>query len=85
IINQETRNLTKKEAALLEQLILNVNLPVKRETLLNKIWKDNSYFAGRSMDVYITKLRKYLSDDPNVEIQNMHGVGFKLVIKSTTK
>ncbi|HMU98695.1 MAG TPA: response regulator transcription factor [Chitinophagales bacterium] len=85
VINQETRNLTKKEAALLEQLILNVNLPVKRETLLNKIWKDNSYFAGRSMDVYITKLRKYLSDDPNVEIQNMHGVGFKLVIKSTTK
>lgn len=81
----DIRNLTKKEAALLEQLILNVNLPVKRENLLNKIWKDNSYFAGRSMDVYITKLRKYLSDDPNVEIQNMHGVGFKLVIKPAKK
>jgi len=80
---KDSRALTKKEAALLEQLVLNANFPVKRETLLNKIWKDNSYFAGRSMDVYITKLRKYLAEDPNVEIQNMHGVGFKLVISDS--
>jgi DNA-binding response OmpR family regulator len=75
----EEKALTKKECALLEQLVININSPVKREVLLNKIWKDDSYFAGRSMDVYITKLRKYLSLDDSVEIQNMHGVGFKLV------
>ena len=49
--------------------------------MLLKIWKDDSYFAGRSMDVYITKLRKYLKDDADVEIQNVHGVGFKLIIR----
>jgi DNA-binding response OmpR family regulator len=46
---------------------------------LNKIWYDNSYFNARSMDVYITKLRKYLKEDPDVELINVHGVGFKLV------
>ena len=78
----ETSSLTKKEAALLEYLAKHVNHPVRREDMLVKIWKDDSYFAGRSMDVYITKLRKYLKEDPNIEIQNVHGVGFKLAIKS---
>ena len=78
----ETSSLTKKEAALLEYLVKHVNHPVRREDMLVKIWKDDSYFAGRSMDVYITKLRKYLKEDPNIEIQNVHGVGFKLAIKS---
>lgn len=77
-IHHTIRQLTKKETALLEQLVANLNQPVKREFLLNKIWKDDSYFAGRSMDVYITKLRKYISEDTTIEIQNMHGVGFKL-------
>lgn len=77
----EVTSLTKKEAALLEYLAKYANQPVKREDMLVKIWKDDSYFAGRSMDVYITKLRKYLKDDPNLEIQNVHGVGFKLMIK----
>jgi DNA-binding response OmpR family regulator len=74
-------SITKKEAALLEYLAKNANQSVKREDMLMKIWKDDSYFAGRSMDVYITKIRKYLKDDPNVEIQNVHGVGFKLLLK----
>jgi DNA-binding response OmpR family regulator len=73
-------SLTKKESALLQFLAKHVNQPVKREDMLVKIWKDDSYFAGRSMDVYITKLRKYLKDDSNVEIQNVHGVGFKLAV-----
>ncbi len=73
--------ITKKEAALLEYLAKHINQPVRREDMLVKIWKDDSYFAGRSMDVYITKLRKYLKDDPNIEIQNVHGVGFKLAVK----
>lgn len=72
--------LTKKEAALLEYLARYANQPIKREEILRSIWNDDSYFAGRSMDVYITKLRKYLKDDPKIEIQNVHGVGFKLCI-----
>jgi DNA-binding response OmpR family regulator len=78
---KETISITKKEAALLEYLAKNMNQPVKREDMLVKIWKDDSYFAGRSMDVYITKLRKYLKEDTNIEIQNVHGVGFKLIVK----
>ena len=70
--------LTKKEAGLLEYLARYANQPIKREEILRSIWNDDSYFAGRSMDVYITKLRKYLKSDPNIEIQNVHGVGFKL-------
>jgi len=75
---EEVYTLTKKEAALLEYLARYANQPVKREEILRSIWKDDSYFAGRSMDVYITKLRKYLKADSNIEIQNVHGVGFKL-------
>lgn len=70
--------LTKKEAGLLEYLARYANQPIKREEILRSIWNDDSYFAGRSMDVYITKLRKYLKSDPKIEIQNVHGVGFKL-------
>lgn len=81
IKGEEVTSLTKKEAALLEYLARHANQPVKREDMLVKIWKDDSYFAGRSMDVYITKLRKYLKDDPSIEIQNVHGVGFKLLLK----
>lgn len=76
----ETFTLTKKEAGLLEYMARRMNQPVKREEILMSIWKDDSYFAGRSMDVYITKLRKYLKNDPHVEIQNVHGVGFKLSV-----
>jgi two-component system response regulator VicR len=72
--------LTKKEAALLEYLARYANQPIKREEILRSIWNDDSYFAGRSMDVYITKLRKYLKSDSKIEIQNVHGVGFKLNI-----
>jgi DNA-binding response OmpR family regulator len=74
-------SLTKKEGALLEYLARHINQPVRREDMLVKIWKDDSYFAGRSMDVYITKLRKYLKEDPSIEIQNVHGVGFKLSVR----
>ena len=81
LFNKEAISITKKEAALLEYLAKNMNQPVKREDMLVKIWKDDSYFAGRSMDVYITKLRKYLKEDSNIEIQNVHGVGFKLIVK----
>ena len=72
--------LTSKEASLLKLLCLNANQVLDRSTALNQIWNDDSYFNARSMDVYIVKLRKYLKEDPKVELLNVHGVGFKLVM-----
>jgi DNA-binding response OmpR family regulator len=72
--------LTSKEAELLKLLCDNANQVLDRSLALNRIWQDDSYFNARSMDVYITKLRKYLKDDPSVELMNVHGVGFKLVL-----
>lgn len=71
--------LTSKESALLKLLCQHLNEVVDRSLALNKIWLDDSYFNARSMDVYITKLRKYLKMDPSVELINVHGIGFKLV------
>jgi DNA-binding response OmpR family regulator len=73
--------LTSKESGLLRLLCINANEVLDRSTALTQIWNDDSYFNARSMDVYIVKLRKYLKDDPNVELINVHGVGFKLVMK----
>ncbi|HBW85564.1 MAG TPA: DNA-binding response regulator [Crocinitomicaceae bacterium] len=73
--------LTTKENALLNILARNINQVVDRQAALRTIWGDDSYFNGRSMDVYIAKLRKLLNDDPNIEILNVHGVGFKLIVK----
>jgi len=76
----ETKKLSPKESKLLELLCQNVNDVVPREMALNKIWKDNSYFATRSMDVFVAKLRKYLKEDPTIEIINVHGNGFRLLV-----
>lgn len=80
-MDKEEVKLTSKEAALLKLLCQNLNDVVDRSVALNKIWLDDSYFNARSMDVYITKLRKYLKMDPTVELINVHGVGFKLVTR----
>lgn len=76
------RILTRKEASLLRLLCLNKNSLLKREDALLSIWGRDDYFIGRSMDVFITKLRKYLKDDPSISIQNIHGTGFKLEVGS---
>ncbi len=81
INNQEPVKLSPKENELLKMLILHENDLMPRELALTKIWRDDNYFTSRSMDVYIAKLRKYLKLDPNVEILNIHGEGFRLVIK----
>jgi DNA-binding response OmpR family regulator len=75
------KKLTTKENALLSLLVRNINEVLDRQATLRAIWGDDNYFNGRSMDVYIAKLRKLLSDDPNIEIMNIHGIGFKLIIK----
>jgi two-component system OmpR family response regulator len=73
------RTLSPKEGALLKLLAINKNQLLRRSDALNKIWKDDNYFTGRSMDVYLAKVRKYLSDDPKVSIINVHSEGFRLV------
>ncbi len=79
LLGKKQQKLTSKEAELLKLLCENKNNVLDRSVALNKIWYDDSYFNARSMDVYITKLRKYIKDDPSVELINVHGVGFKLV------
>jgi DNA-binding response OmpR family regulator len=72
--------LTTKEADLLKLLCQNTNKVLERNFALKSIWIDDNYFNARSMDVYITKLRKHLKDEPNVEIINVHGKGYKLIM-----
>lgn len=76
----DEKKLSPKEAQLLELLVANPNALISREMALKKIWGNDDYFTARSMDVYITKLRKFLSDDPRLNIKNIHGAGFQLVV-----
>ena len=75
------QKLTKKEADLLRMLCLHKNEVMNRESALKSIWGNDDYFNGRSMDVFISKIRKYLKDDENIQIINIHGVGFKLAVR----
>ncbi len=78
-LNGVDQKLTSKEAELLKILCEHENQVVDRSFALNRIWQNDSYFNARSMDVYIAKIRKYLKEDPSVELINVHGIGFKLV------
>ena len=78
--DEKPAKLSPKENELLRLLILHENDLMPREIALTKIWRDDNYFTSRSMDVYIAKLRKYLKLDPKVEILNIHGEGFRLVV-----
>ena len=75
------KNLTKKEAQILKILCKFMNQVVAREIVLNGVWGQDDYFVGRSLDVFITKLRKYLKEDDRIQIANIHGIGFKLEIQ----
>ena len=75
---EEASQMTKKEADLLKLLITNKNKIVERSTILERLWGENDYFMGRSMDVFISRLRKYLKGDESITIENIHGVGFRL-------
>jgi len=72
-------NLTQKEADLMKMLIENKGNTLRREQILKKLWGENDYFLGRSMDVFISRLRKYLKSDLSLKIENIHGVGFRLI------
>jgi DNA-binding response OmpR family regulator len=80
ILDGEERKLTTKESELLRLLCINQNNLLDRNDALNEVWSDDNYFNARSMDVYITKLRKHLKDDDRIQIINIHGKGFKLLI-----
>jgi DNA-binding response OmpR family regulator len=80
LFNDQTRQqLTQREADLLRYLALNPNRVLKREEILLNVWGKEDYFLGRSMDVFVTKIRKHLKDQPGVELQTIHGIGFKFM------
>ena len=80
ILGEEQTKLTTKESELLTMLCVHVNDVLERDLALKTIWMDDNYFNARSMDVYITKLRKLLKGDPNIEINNVHGRGYRLIV-----
>lgn len=83
-LDGDTQKLTPRESDLLRLLCLHLNQTLTRDTALKEIWNDDSYFSGRSMDVYISRLRKYLREDSSVEILGIHGKGFRLVVSTDT-
>lgn len=76
MIGGKTKRITEKESDILRYLCLHKNNVIKREDMLKDLWGENDYFFGRSLDVFITKMRKYLKEDPNLSIENVFGVGF---------
>lgn len=80
VSNDQVKTLTKKKFRYLKFFFKYKNQVVSREVILNAVWGQNDYFVGRSLDVFITKLRKYLREDPKILISNIHGVGFKFEI-----
>jgi DNA-binding response OmpR family regulator len=79
-LNNQKRRLTIKESEVLRLLCNSINQIVKRDEILNSIWGNNDYFAGRSLDVFIAKLRKYLKEDSSIKIENIPTVGYTLTI-----
>jgi DNA-binding response OmpR family regulator len=77
----ETRSLTLKEAELIRFFAENQNRVLSRNEILERVWGSNDYFLGRSLDVFISRLRKYFKTDPNVKINNLHGIGFRFSVK----
>ncbi len=80
-LKDEKKKLTSREADLLRLLCTHMNNVLERDEALRTLWGSDSFFNGRSMDVFISRLRKYLQKDKNVEILNVHGKGFKLVVR----
>jgi two-component system, OmpR family, response regulator VicR len=80
-INDQVKELTLREAQLLSVFCRNAGTIIKRDDLLMRVWGDDHYFASRSLDVFISRLRKYLKDDPAVKIENIHNVGYRLTAK----
>lgn len=80
-INGNSRNLTLKEAELIRFFAENTNKVLSRNEILEKVWGSNDYFLGRSLDVFISRLRKYFNEDTGIKIINLHGIGFRFSVK----
>jgi DNA-binding response OmpR family regulator len=80
-INGNARTLTLKEAELIRYFAANSNKILSRNEILENIWGSDDYFLGRSLDVFISRLRKYFKDDPSIKITNQHGIGFRFTVK----
>lgn len=83
MINTKEISLSKKEVELLTLFVANPNKIIKREELSKKVWEDHGVFVGRSLDTYISKLRKKLNEDESIKLTNVHGIGYVLEIKET--
>jgi two-component system, OmpR family, response regulator len=83
VMNEQVIDLTQKETKLLHLFCLNKNKVINRDIIQKAIWEDEGYFVGRSMDVFISRLRKILSIDPSLSITNIHGVGYKLEVNQS--
>lgn len=81
VIKDDTQQLTQREADVLKYFCQNIDKVLRRDEILMNIWGDDDYFIGRSLDVFISRLRKYLKNDPQIVIENIHSVGFKMMIK----
>ena len=79
VLNEDARILTQRESELLSFLLKNKNKVIKRSVILETLWGEDDYFMGRSLDVFISRLRKYLGEDPDIKIDNIHGIGFKFI------
>lgn len=84
-IDGHVRKLTIKETELIKFFAGNINKVLNRNDILDKVWGSNDYFLGRSLDVFISRLRKYFKPDPNIHIINLHGVGFRFMVKKEEK
>jgi DNA-binding response OmpR family regulator len=82
IFDGKSRNLTLKEAELIKFFAANQNKVLSRNEILEKVWGTNDYFLGRSLDVFISRLRKYFKEDSNIKIINLHGIGFRFSVKN---
>jgi DNA-binding response OmpR family regulator len=80
-LNGNARSLTLKEAELIRYFVANSNKVLSRNEILENIWGSDDYFLGRSLDVFISRLRKYFKDDSSIKITNLHGIGFRFTVK----
>ncbi len=80
-LNGNARTLTLKESELIKFFATNANKVLSRNEILETIWGTDDYFLGRSLDVFISRLRKYFKDDPNIKVTNLHGIGFRFSVK----
>lgn len=79
-LGEEVRKITEKEARLLYYLYMHKNQLIKREDVLRQVWRKTDFFSGRSMDVFISRIRKHLQDDPNIAIESVRGVGLEFIV-----